>query len=709
MRFNNPSIAPFILLFAPAAPPKKEYLRNPSYSRNLCPTSMLPMKFATKVLLLGVLILPFTSCQDNQPVFESLDAYPVYPYRDLGVTYKPETTIFKLWSPAAQEARVNFYDSDAIDAPATKRIGMKQIDAAWTIAVEGDLDGTYYTFQIKQHGKWGEEATDPYARAAGTNGLRGQVVDLADTNPEGWADDKAPPFGAPTDAILYELHIRDLSLDPRSGITNKGKFLGLTERGTVTPQGDVTGIDHLVEMGITHVHLLPSFDFMSINEAQLDVAQYNWGYDPQNYNVPEGSYSTNPSDGKVRIREFKQMVKALHDAGIRVVMDVVYNHTGKSADSHFQRLIPDYFYRFNEDGSMSNASACGNEIASDRPMVRKYIRESVEYWAREYHVDGFRFDLMGIHDIPTMNEISQKLHAIDSTILVYGEGWTAGDSPLPDSLKAVKANTPKLIKIAAFSDDFRDGVKGSVFEHKEKGFVSGARGKDMSIRFGVVGSTEHPQINYDSVNYSNAPWAKEPSQCINYVSCHDNHTLFDRLAISNPTDPRSRRAQMQRTALAMVLTSQGIPFLHAGTEMLRSKNKDENSYKSSDGINMIRWGAKRAEKITVNYVRNLIDMRKAHPAFRLGSTELIKKHLTFMNTQDDQLVVYRVVDAPGDKWADILVIFNGSEDPKRVVIPNGEWVPVVNERIVDTEGVSRSRTGKMEVAGRSANVLVKRL
>lgn len=668
---------------------------------------MSTMKTTLRVLLFGALLLPFTSCQDNQPVFESLDAYPVYPYADLGAVYTPEATTFKLWSPAAQEARLNLYDSDKPDAPATRRLEMETINGAWTIVVPEDLDGTYYTFQIKQHGKWGEEATDPYARAAGTNGLRGQVVDLADTNPAGWAEDKAPPFAAPTDAVLYELHLRDVSLDPRSGITHKGKFLGLAERGTVTPQGDTTGLDHLVQLGVTHVHLLPVFDFMSINEAQPDVAQYNWGYDPQNYNVPEGSYSTDPSDGKVRIREFKQMVQAIHDAGIRVVMDVVYNHTGRSEDSHFQHLIPDYFYRFNEDGSMSNASGCGNEIASDRPMVRKYIRESVEYWVKQYHIDGFRFDLMGIHDIPTMNEISQSLHAIDPSILIYGEGWTAGDSPLADSLQAVKANTPKLKNIAAFSDDLRDGIKGSVFVHDEQGFVSGARGKDMSVRFGIVGSTQHPQINYDSVNYSKAPWAKEPAQCVNYVSCHDNHTLFDRLSISNPTEPRSRRAQMQRTALAIVLTSQGIPFLHAGSEMLRSKNKDENSYQSGDGINMINWGDKRSERLTFDYVRNLIALRKAHPAFRLGSTELIQKHLTFMDTDDDQLVIYRIVDAPGDEWADILVVFNGSENVKQIVLPNGEWQPVVDERTVGPAGLGKAREGKMEIPGRSAYVLVK--
>jgi len=656
---------------------------------------------------MSMLLLTLNSCQEKQPVFESLDAYPVYPYADLGVTYTPESSTFKLWSPTATEVRINLYDSDDPAAEATNKLNMELVDGAWTKVGEGDLDGTYYTFQIKRNGNWGEEATDPYARATGTNGMRGQIVNLADTNPEGWASDKKPGLLAPTDAVLYELHVRDASIDPRSGITNKGKFLGLAERGTTTPQGDATGIDHLVELGVTHVHLLPSFDFMSVNEARPNDPQYNWGYDPQNYNVPEGSYSTDPSDGKVRIREFKTMVKAMHDAGIRVVMDVVYNHTGRSGDSHFQHLIPGYFYRFNEDGSMSNASACGNEIASDRPMVRKYIRESVEYWANEYHIDGFRFDLMGIHDITTMNEISQSLHAIDPSILIYGEGWKAGDSPLPDSLLALKANTKELLNIAAFSDDLRDGLKGSVFVHDEQGFVSGARGKDHSIRFGVVGSTKHPQVDYKAVNYSDAPWAKEPGQCINYVSCHDNHTLNDRLAISNPTEGMGRRAGMHRLALAIVLTSQGIPFLHAGSEMLRSKNKDENSYKSGDGINMINWGSKRAQKETFTYVRDLIALRKAHPAFRMGSTNLIGKHLVFTDTKDDQLVIYQVHDAPGDEWEDILVIFNGSKEPRTIDFPAGNWKQVVSGREVNTEGIGKIRKRRMGIPGREAAVYVK--
>lgn len=647
------------------------------------------------------------TCQETRPVYDSLEDYPIYPRTDLGAKYTEEATTFKLWSPAVEGARVNLYQDDGSTRAPVRVLEMEAIDGAWTARAEGDLDGVYYTFQVKQNGAWHAEATDPYARAAGTNGVRGQVIDLADTDPPGWDSDGGPGLAAATDAVIYELHLRDISLDPRANIEHPGKYLGLTEKGTATNQGDATGLDHLIELGVNHVHLLPSFDYLSVNEAQVEEAQYNWGYDPQNYNVPEGSYATDPSDGKVRVREFKQMVKALHDAGIRVIMDVVYNHTAKSEDSHFQRLIPDYFYRFNEDGSFSNASGCGNEIASDRPMVRKYIRESLEYWVREYHIDGFRFDLMGVHDIATMNEISQSLHAIDSTILLYGEGWTAGASPLPVKRRALKAHTPQLDRVAAFSDDLRDALKGSVFQHDQQGFVSGAHGQDMSIRFGIVGATFHPHVNYDSVNYSNEPWAPQPAQCINYVSCHDNHTLWDRLAISNPTDPPAYRSQMQRLALAIVLTSQGIPFLHAGSEMERSKNGDENSYQSGDGVNAIRYAGKRANRLTYDYVRGLIELRKQHPAFRLGSTELITKHLMFTQTDDDQLVVYQIKDAPGDDWSEILVAFNGSSQAKRIELPEGNWTTVVNGRQVDPEGIGSMRQEWTYVDGRSALITIK--
>ena len=652
--------------------------------------------------LLALLLM--TNCTDDRPRYDSLEAYPVYAFDDLGATYTPAATVFKLWSPAAQAARVNLYASDDPAEAALKIETMREVDGAWTLRAERDLGGYYYTYQIKRDGRWLEEATDPYARTTGTNGRRAQLIDLDATDPPGWADDAPPPFAAPTDAVVYELHVRDLSLDPRSGITHRGKFLGLTERGTVTPQGDTTGLDHIVQLGVTHVHLLPSFDFMSVDESRPeDDAQYNWGYDPQNYNVPEGSYATDASDGAVRIREFKQLVQALHAAGLRVVMDVVYNHTGRTENSLFQLLTPDYFYRFRSDGSFSNASGCGNEIASERPMVRKYIRESLEYWVDEYHVDGFRFDLMGIHDIATMNEIARSLRARRPDLLLYGEGWTAGDSPLPDSLRALKANVPALDGIAAFSDDLRDALKGSVFNHEERGFVSGATGRAASVRFGIVGATRHPQVDYGAVNYSTAPWAPEPGQCVVYVSCHDNHTLWDRLAISNATNSPAEREKMHRLALATVLTSQGVAFLHAGSEFCRSKNKVENSYNSGDGVNAIRWNDKRTHALTHDYVRGLIALRRAHPAFRLGSTAAIARHLSFLDAGEDtgQFIAYRITDAPGDDWADILVLLNGAAAYRNYELPEGRWVPVVTDRAVTPDNDRAERRRRVVIPGRS--------
>ena len=656
--------------------------------------------------LLGLLLM--THCQDPRPQYASLDDYPVYAYDDLGMTYTPAGTTFKLWSPAAQAARLRLYDTDDPAVAATEVIELSETDGAWAATIDRDMRGTYYTFQIKQNGNWLEEAADPYARAVGTNGWRAQVVDLDATDPEGWAEDTPPDFGNKTDAIIYELHVRDASIHPNSGIEQKGKYLGLAEVGTTTTAGDTSGLSHIAGLGVTHVHLLPAFDYLSVDEAKLDEAQYNWGYDPQNYNVPEGSYSTDPSDGSVRIREFKEMVQAMHRQGLRVVMDVVYNHTGRTDNSKFELLIPGYFYRFNEDGSYSNASGCGNEIASERPMVRKYIRESLMYWVDEYHVDGFRFDLMGIHDIATMNEVSEALHAVRPDILLYGEGWTAGGSPLPDSLRALKANVPQLDRIAAFSDDVRDALKGSVFEHEEPGFVAGSTGRKPSIHFGIAGATRHPQVDYAAVNYSDAPWAPEPSQCINYVSCHDNHTLWDRLAISSGGATAGQRRQMQRLALATVLMSQGISFLHAGTEFCRSKNGVENSYNSPDGVNMINWNMKSGNRETYEYVRGLIDMRKTHSAFRLGSTERIAKHLTFLDTGNEHLVAFRIQDAPEDEWADVLVLLNGGQEYVRYDLPEGEWEEAVSGRRVH-DAPERVRGNRVNVLGRSAQVYVRRV
>lgn len=660
-----------------------------------------------KFIALLISLVFMTQCADPRPEYASFAEYPIYPYKDLGLTYTPKKSTFKLWSPGAREARLNLYATDDPSTAPSKTLKMKEVDGAWTFEYEGDLAGQYYTYQIDYQGNWLAEAADPYSRAVGTNGLRTQIIDLATTNPAGWETDKSPNLNSPNEVILYELHVRDASQHANSGITAKGKFIGLTEVGTKSPEGLSTGLDHIRELGVTHVHLLPSFDFMSVDESRLDEPQYNWGYDPQNYHVPEGSYSTNPSDGAVRIREFKQLIKTLHDHGLRVVMDVVYNHTGRTEDSKFNLLAPGYYYRQNEDGTFSNASACGNEVASERPMVRKFIRESVAYWVNEYHIDGFRFDLMGIHDIRTMNEISQQLLAIDSSIYIYGEGWKAGNSPLPDSLLALKANVPQLKNIAAFSDDIRDGMKGSVFVHEENGFVSGRQDVDQSIRFGIVAATEHPQLDYSRVNYSKAPWAPEPEQCINYASCHDNHTLWDRLKISNPGVSAERREAMHRLALAIVLTSQGVPFLHAGTEMLRTKGGEENSYKSPDSVNAIDWSRKSKYKTTHDYVQGLIQLRKMHPSFRLPSTADIQQHLKFMDTNDTQLIGYELSGVTKDNWKNIIVLFNGSDQVKTVDLPEGKWQTVVNESAVDQGGIGQPLTKRAKVAANAALILVK--
>ena len=419
-----------------------------------------------------------------------------------------------------------------------------------------------------------------------------------------------------------------------------------------------TGLDHIKELGVTHIHLLPSFDFMSIDETKLEEQNFNWGYDPQNYNVPEGSYSTNPADGNVRIREFKQLVKTLHENGLRIVMDVVYNHTGATMESNFNQIFPEYYYRMTPRGGFSDASACGNETASEKPMVRKFIIESVKYWAQEYHIDGFRFDLMGIHDITTMNEVSKALHEIDPTIFIYGEGWTAGDSPLKEKKRALKKYTFKMEGIAAFSDDMRDGVKGHVFTHHDRGFASGNPNSKESVKFGIVAATEHPQINYEAVNYSDYAWAKEPSQCINYVSCHDNHTLLDRLINSNPGEPESELIKMHKLANTIILTSQGVPFLHAGVEMLRTKQGVENSFKSPDSINQIDWSRKTEYLEVVNYYQKLIDLRKNHPAFRMPTKTMIQKHLSFIEMPDSNLIGYQIKgNANDDSWETDFIIF----------------------------------------------------
>jgi pullulanase len=519
------------------------------------------------------------------------------------------------------------------------------------------------------------EVPDPYAKIVGVNGKRAMISDLKDTHPENWSNDKSPELKKATDAIIYELHVRDASIAANSGISSKGKFLGLTEKGTINEDSLSTGLDHLKGLGVTHIHLLPSYDFYSVDESKLDKPQYNWGYDPLNYNTPEGSYSTDPADGRVRIKEFKQLIKTFHENGLNVVMDVAYNHTMLTEDSYFNQLVPGYYYRQTEDGKFSNATACGNETASERPMMRKFILESMLYWVREYHIDGFRIDLMGVHDIKTMNLISKELRKAKPDMLLYGEGWTAGHSPLSDSFRALKKFAYKLDNIAVFSDDIRDGIKGSVFEHEDRGFASGKPGMEESIKFGIVASCKHPQVDYSKVNYSKAPYAKEPFHTVTYAECHDNHVLWDKLAISAKDATEADRKEMHKLALGIVLTSQGISFLHAGTEFLRSKNGNENSFNAGDSINAIDWSLKTKNADVVEYLKKLIKMRKEHPAFRMTTAKEIAEHIRFKDNMPPGLICYTINgEAVNDSWKKIMVILNGSsESPVIFFTDKPDW------------------------------------
>ena len=602
------------------------------------------------------------------------DAYPVYKGKDLGLTYSSKNKVFKIWAPTAEQAQLIFYKEGIGGDPISTIKMTKNKDGIWTADLIGEFKGWFYTFRVMINGKWLSEVPDPYAKAVGVNGKRAVVVDLKETDPIGWLKDKSPVFKNKTDAILYELQIRDASIAANSGIKNKGKYLGLTETGTKNEDGLSTGLDHIKELGVTHVHLLPCFDFYSLDESLPDKAQYNWGYDPLNYNVPDGSFSTNPYDGITRIKEFKQMVQALHQNGLRVIMDVVYNHTRLTEDSYFNQLVPGYYYRHTSDGKFSNATACGNETASERYMMRKFMLESVLFWVKEYHIDGFRFDLMGVHDIETMNLISKELHKIKPDILLYGEGWTAGSSPLPDSLRALKKYAYKLDRIAVFSDDIRDGVKGSVFEHEDKGFVSGKPGMEETIKFGIVAACKHRQIDYSKVNYSKAAYSSQPWNTITYCECHDNHVLWDKLAISAKHATKSERKEMDKLAMSIVLTSQGISFLHAGTEFLRTKKGVENSFESPDSINAIDWSLKTENKDVFEYLAALIKMRKEHPAFRMTSAKLIEAHLDFINNEEKGIISYLINGANlKDRWKKILVFFNGNNGKRTAILLPGKW------------------------------------
>lgn len=637
--------------------------------------------------------------------------------------YSKVKTLFKLNAPTTvnldgmtgattqidkkKQVEIHIYE-DGQGGKAIKTIKMKASgENRWEATVKGDLKGKFYTFDI---GKG--ETPGVFAKAVGVNGMRGAIVDMAETNPQGWENDQRPVIQSPADLVIYEMHWRDFSIDVSSGLKNKGKFLALTE-----PKA----IEHLKSLGVNAVHILPSFDYASVDETKLDTPQYNWGYDPKNYNVPEGSYSTDPYNPVTRIKEFKQMVQALHKAGIRVILDVVYNHTFNIDHSNFQLTYPDMYYRKTADGKYSDGSGCGNETASEKPLMREFMLESVKYWIDEYHIDGFRFDLMGVHDIETMQQIRAEVNKIDPSIYIYGEGWSAGSCAYPVDKLAMKANTQQLNGIAAFSDDMRDALRGPFSDDHKGALLAGIPGEEESLKFGIVGGIAHPQVDMTKVNYDKKPWTNNPTEQISYVSCHDDMCLVDRLKASIPSLTDKNIPEKERTAeliridqLAQtaVFTSQGVPFILCGEEMLRDKKGVHNSYNSPDSINHLDWNNLQRYPQLFAYYKNLIQLRKNHPAFRLATGDKVRQHLEFLpavNSKDvkqDCLVGFLLKDLQGiDAWKTIVVIYNFNKEAKEMAIPEGNYTIACCNGTIDEAGLGEVSGKEVLVDGQSALIL----
>ena len=637
--------------------------------------------------------------------------------------YSKVKTLFKLNAPTTvnldgmtgattqidkkKQVEIHIYE-DGQGGKAIKTIKMKASgENRWEATVKGDLKGKFYTFDI---GKG--ETPGVFAKAVGVNGMRGAIVDMAETNPQGWENDQRPVIQSPADLVIYEMHWRDFSIDVSSGLKNKGKFLALTE-----PKA----IEHLKSLGVNAVHILPSFDYASVDETKLDTPQYNWGYDPKNYNVPEGSYSTDPYNPVTRIKEFKQMVQALHKAGIRVILDVVYNHTFNIDHSNFQLTYPDMYYRKTADGKYSDGSGCGNETASEKPLMREFMLESVKYWIDEYHIDGFRFDLMGVHDIETMQQIRAEVNKIDPSIYIYGEGWSAGSCAYPVDKLAMKANAQQLNGIAAFSDDMRDALRGPFSDDHKGALLAGIPGEEESLKFGIVGGIAHPQVDMTKVNYDKKPWTNNPTEQISYVSCHDDMCLVDRLKASIPSLTDKNIPEKERTAeliridqLAQtaVFTSQGVPFILSGEEMLRDKKGVHNSYNSPDSINHLDWNNLQRYPQLFTYYKNLIQLRKNHPAFRLATGDKVRQHLEFLpavNSKDvkqDCLVGFLLKDLQGiDAWKTIVVIYNFNKEAKEMAIPEGTYTIACCNGAIDEAGLGEVSGKEVLVDGQSALIL----
>ena len=607
------------------------------------------------------------------------------------VVCNPEATTFQLFAPATAKRVVVRIYNDGMGGKPIKTVKMKRTEQAevWQAEIKGNLLGKFYTFDM---GKG--ECPGVFAKAVGVNGQRGAIVNLVKTDPEDWCCDAHPVIKSPADLVVYEMHHRDFSI-ARKDAKYPGKFLALTEPWA---------IDHLKALGVNAIHILPSYDYGSVDETRLNTPQYNWGYDPVNYNVPEGGYSTNPYDPTCRIREFKQMVQALHKAGIAIILDVVYNHTYDIDHSNFQRTYPDYYYR-KVDGKYSNGSGCGNETASDQPMMRKFMIESVKHWINEYHIDGFRFDLMGCHDIETMNEIRKAVDAIDPTIFIYGEGWSAGQCALPTEQLGVKANIAKMPRIAAFSDEIRDALRGPFDDDTKGGFLAGVPDCEESLKFGIAGAIAHPQVDMSKVNYSKTPWATEPTQMMSYVSCHDDMCLVDRLKASIPNLGDDELIRLDLLAQTAVFTSQGVPFMLSGEELLRSKKGVHNSFESPDSINQLDWKNQQRYPQVFKFYQDLIALRKHHPAFRLGDAHLVRKHLEFLDAPKG-VVAFRLKDYAGrDDWRNIVVILNANREQVAVSLPKATYTIVCQNGAINEASTDKLSGHRAQIAPQSAMIL----
>lgn len=605
----------------------------------------------------------------------------IYTGSDLGMNYHGGYTDFRLWTPAASAVRVLLFESPKAEE-FTAYDMKKDIGGTWYARVNKDIKNQYYLYEVSVNGT-ARRTPDPYSVGLSANGKKSLIVDLKDTNPEGWEAQKIPAMNNVTDAVIYELHVRDFSVDENSGMKNKGKYLAFTENGTQGPNGEKTGVGHLKELGITHVHVLPVYDFGGTDENSK--TDYNWGYGPEYYNAPEGQYATSP-DGDARIRELKQMIMNLHNNGIRVVLDVVYNHTLMTGNSAFDIVYPKYYYRFDSLGNYSDASACGNEIATEKPMVRSFIINSLKYWMNEYKVDGFRFDLLGAYDTETMAEITKELRKVNPTVLLYGEPWAPGRSPLPESRRVVKGNQ-KGLGFAVFNDNLRDAIKGDT-QGARPGFVQGVKELKEAVKRGIAGSIDD--------------FTDSPTETVNYVSCHDDLCHWDKLKRSSPNSSEDELKKMSKLSNGIVLTSQGIAFIHGGEEFARTKKGEHNTFNKGDEFNKFEYGNKLKYKDLFEYYKGLIALRKAHPAFRMKSAEMVRENLKFFDTPEGT-IGYEISNAAnGDTWKRIVVLFNTNKAPVSIKIPPAEkWTVVVDE---DEAGDEKVKTGISEISGGEATL-----